>query len=711
MHESPGRIRVHAMQKRMTMAQADILEYYLKAQEGVIEAKVYDRTGDAVIFYEGKREGMILALSRFSYKGNEGLVPSQTGRALNREYEDKLVLTVVDRVISTLFYPIPLKRVITGVKAIPYLFKGLQTLFQRKIEVSLLDAVAISASILTGDYDTASSVMFLLSVGEILEEWTHKKSVDDLARTMSLNVDKVWTLVQGEEVLLPLNEVEVGQEIIVRTGNMIPLDGKVSFGEAMVNQASMTGESIPVRKKIGSSAYAGTVVEEGECRICVEKLAGSGRYDRIVKMIEESEKLKSATEDKASHLADKLVPYSLGGAALTYLLTRNVTKALAFLMVDFSCALKLSMPVAVLSAMREAGKHKISVKGGKFMEAISEANTIVFDKTGTLTYAKPKVEDIITFNNADENEMLRMAACLEEHYPHSMANAVVAEAEARDLHHAERHSKVEYVVAHGISSIYEGKHVLIGSHHFIFDDEHCTVPKGEEEKLASIPPEHSALYLAVDGELTTVILISDPLRKEAVGVIQDLKALGIDKVVMMTGDNKKTAHAVARMVGVDEFHAEVLPEDKASFIQEEHRLGRKVIMVGDGINDSPALSEADAGIAISAGAAIAKEVADITIQEGDLYELVILKKLSNRLMKRIHGNYNFIIGFNAMLIALGLAGIMTPSNSALFHNISTIATGLKSMTPLIPEEEIEADKEEVLEAGKRRKKALAKKAS
>ena len=709
LHESPGRIRVHAMQKRMTMEQADILEYYLKAQEGVIEAKVYDRTGDAVIFYEGKREGMILALSRFSYKGNEGLVPSRTGRALNREYEDKLVLTVVDRVISTLFYPIPLKRVITGVKAIPYLFKGLQTLFRRKIEVSLLDAVAISASILTGDYDTASSVMFLLSVGEILEEWTHKKSVDDLARTMSLNVDKVWTLVQGEEVLLPLNEVEVGQEIIVRTGNMIPLDGKVSFGEAMVNQASMTGESIPVRKKIGSSAYAGTVVEEGECRIRVEKLAGSGRYDRIVKMIEESEKLKSATEDKASHLADKLVPYSLGGAALTYLLTRNVTKALAFLMVDFSCALKLSMPVAVLSAMREAGKHKISVKGGKFMEAISEANTIVFDKTGTLTYAKPKVEDIITFNNADENEMLRMAACLEEHYPHSMANAVVSEAEARDLHHAERHSKVEYVVAHGISSIYEGKHVLIGSYHFIFEDEHCSVPKGEEEKLANIPAEHSALYLAVDGELSTVILISDPLRKEAVGVIQGLKALGIDKVVMMTGDNKKTAHAVARMVGVDEFHAEVLPEDKASFIKEEHRLGRKVIMVGDGINDSPALSEADAGIAISAGAAIAKEVADITIQEGDLYELVILKKLSNRLMKRIHSNYNFIIGFNAMLIAFGLAGIMTPSNSALFHNISTIATGLKSMTPLIPEEEIEADKEGVLEAGRRRKKALAKK--
>ena len=711
LHESQGRMRIHTVQPRMTVEQADILEYYLKARAGVLDVKVNDRTGDAIITYEGTREGIVEALSRFSYQENAGLVPEHTGRALNREYEDKLVLTVVNRVVNVLFFPQPLKRVLTGIKAIPYLLKGIGTLLRGKIEVALLDAVAISASILTGDYDTASSVMFLLGIGEILEEWTHKKSVDDLARTMSLNVDKVWTLVQGEEVLLPLNEVEVGQEIIVRTGNMIPLDGKVSFGEAMVSQASMTGESIPVRKKIGSSAYAGTVVEEGECRIRVEKLAGSGRYDRIVKMIEESEKLKSATEDKASHLADKLVPYSLGGAALTYLLTRNVTKALAFLMVDFSCALKLSMPVAVLSAMREAGKHKISVKGGKFMEAISEANTIVFDKTGTLTYAKPKVEDIITFKNSDENEMLRMAACLEEHYPHSMANAVVAEAEARDLHHAERHSKVEYVVAHGISSIYEGKHVLIGSHHFIFDDEHCTVPKGEEEKLASIPPEHSALYLAVDGELTTVILISDPLRKEAVGVIQDLKALGIDKVVMMTGDNKKTAHAVARMVGVDEFHAEVLPEDKASFIQEEHRLGRKVIMVGDGINDSPALSEADAGIAISAGAAIAKEVADITIQEGDLYELVILKKLSNRLMKRIHGNYNFIIGFNAMLIALGLAGILTPSNSALFHNISTIATGLKSMTPLIPEEEIEADKEEVLEAGKRRKKALAKKAS
>ena len=711
LHESQGRMRVRALQPRMTVEQADILEYYLKAQEGVIYAKVNDRTADAIISYEGTREGIVLALSRFSYEENVALVPDHTGRALNREYEDKLVLTVVNRVVNVLFFPVPLKRVLTGIKAIPYVLKGMGSILKGKIEVALLDAVAISASILTGDYDTASSVMFLLGIGEILEEWTHKKSVDDLARTMSLDVDKVWTVVQGEEVLLPVNEVKVGAEIVVRTGNMIPLDGKLSSGEAMVNQASMTGESVPVRKTKGRYAYAGTVVEEGECHIIVEKEAGSGRYDRIVKMIEESEKLKSATEDKASHLADKLVPYSLGGAALTYLLTRNVTKALAFLMVDFSCALKLSMPVAVLSAMREAGKHKISVKGGKFMEAISEANTIVFDKTGTLTYAKPKVEDIITFKNSDENEMLRMAACLEEHYPHSMANAVVAEAEARDLHHAERHSKVEYVVAHGISSIYEGKHVLIGSHHFIFDDEHCTVPKGEEEKLASIPPEHSALYLAVDGELTTVILISDPLRKEAVGVIQDLKALGIDKVVMMTGDNKKTAHAVARMVGVDEFHAEVLPEDKASFIQEEHRLGRKVIMVGDGINDSPALSEADAGIAISAGAAIAKEVADITIQEGDLYELVILKKLSNRLMKRIHGNYNFIIGFNAMLIALGLAGIMTPSNSALFHNISTIATGLKSMTPLIPEEEIEADKEEVLEAGKRRKKALAKKAS
>ena len=562
--------------------------------------------------------------------------------------------------------------------------------------MALLDAVAISASILTGDYDTASSVMFLLGVGEILEEWTHKKSVDDLARTMSLDVDKVWTVVQGEEVLLSVNEVKVGAEIIVRTGNMIPLDGKLSSGEAMVNQASMTGESVPVRKTKGSYAYAGTVVEEGECHIIVEKEAGSGRYDRIVKMIEESEKLKSSTEDKASHLADKLVPYSLGGAALAYLFTRNVTKALAFLMVDFSCALKLSMPVAVLSAMREAGKYHISVKGGKFMEVISEADTIVFDKTGTLTYAKPKVEEIITFMGEDEDEMLRMAACLEEHYPHSMANAVVTEAERRDLHHAERHSKVEYVVAHGISSIYEEKRVLIGSkktvigsYHFVFEDEKCTVPKGEEEKFNAIPEEYSALYLAVNGKLAAVILVSDPLRVEAKDVIRKLKQLGINKVVMMTGDNKHTAKAVAKKVGVDEFYAEVLPEDKAKFIQEEHKKGRKVIMVGDGINDSPALSEADAGIAISAGAAIAKEVADVTVKEGDLYELVILKEISNRLMHRIHDNYRFIIGFNSALIALGFFGVISPSGSALFHNLSTVASGVKSTTALLPKEKKE----------------------
>ena len=689
LHESQGRMRIHTVQPRMTVEQADILEYYLKARAGVLDVKVNDRTGDAIITYEGTREGIVEALSRFSYQENAGLVPEHTGRALNREYEDKLVLTVVNRVVNVLFFPQPLKRVLTGIKAIPYLLKGIGTLLRGKIEVALLDAVAISASILTGDYDTASSVMFLLGIGEILEEWTHKKSVDDLARTMSLDVDKVWTVVQGEEVLLPINEVQIGAEIIIRTGNMIPLDGKLCSGEAMVNQASMTGEAVPVRKVAGSYAYAGTVVEEGECHIIVEKAAGSGRYDRIVKMIEESEKLKSSTEDRASHLADKLVPYSLGGAVLAYLLTRNVTKALAFLMVDFSCALKLSMPVAVLSAMREAGKYHISVKGGKFMEAISEANTIVFDKTGTLTYAKPKVEQIITFMGEDENEMLRMAACLEEHYPHSMANAVVTEAELRDLHHAERHSKVEYVVAHGISSIYEGKRVLIGSYHFVFEDEHCEIPKGEEEKFHSIPEEYSSLYLAVNGKLAAAILISDPLRAEAKDVIGRLKSLGIDKVVMMTGDNKHTAKAVAKKVGVDEFYAEVLPEDKATFIQEEHKKGRKVIMVGDGINDSPALSEADTGIAISAGAAIAREVADVTVSEGNLYELVILKEISNRLMHRINDNYRFIIGFNSALIAMGFFGVITPSGSALFHNLSTIATGLKSMTALLPEEKKE----------------------
>ena len=689
LHESQGRMRIHTVQPRMTVEQADILEYYLKARAGVLDVKVNDRTGDAIITYEGTREGIVEALSRFSYQENAGLVPEHTGRALNREYEDKLVLTVVNRVVNVLFFPQPLKRVLTGIKAIPYLLKGIGTLLRGKIEVALLDAVAISASILTGDYDTASSVMFLLGIGEILEEWTHKKSVDDLARTMSLDVDKVWTVVQGEEVLLPINEVQIGAEIIIRTGNMIPLDGKLCSGEAMVNQASMTGEAVPVRKVAGSHAYAGTVVEEGECHIIVEKAAGSGRYDRIVKMIEESEKLKSSTEDRASHLADKLVPYSLGGAVLAYLLTRNVTKALAFLMVDFSCALKLSMPVAVLSAMREAGKYHISVKGGKFMEAISEANTIVFDKTGTLTYAKPKVEQIITFMGEDENEMLRMAACLEEHYPHSMANAVVTEAELRDLHHAERHSKVEYVVAHGISSIYEGKRVLIGSYHFVFEDEHCEIPKGEEEKFNSIPEEYSSLYLAVNGKLAAAILISDPLRAEAKDVIGRLKSLGIDKVVMMTGDNKHTAKAVAKKVGVDEFYAEVLPEDKATFIQEEHKKGRKVIMVGDGINDSPALSEADTGIAISAGAAIAREVADVTVSEGNLYELVILKEISNRLMRRINDNYRFIIGFNSALIAMGFFGVITPSGSALFHNLSTIATGLKSMTALLPEEKKE----------------------
>ena len=694
LHESPGRLRIHVMRPRMSLREADILEYYLRRLQDVREVKVYDRTGDAVILYRGERSGIVRALARFRYEGNESLVPERTGRALNRGYEDRLARAIAERVINVLFYPAPLKIALSLIKSVPFLLRGIGCLLRGKIEVPLLDAVAITSSMFRGDFGTASSVMFLLSIGETLEEWTHKKSVDDLARTMSLNVDKVWVVVNGQELLLPINEVKAGSEIVVRTGNMIPLDGKLSAGEAMVNQASMTGESMPVRKTVGGMVYAGTVVEEGECRILVEQEAGSGRYDRIVRMIEESEKLKSETEDRASHLADKLVPYSLGGAVLTYLLTRNPVKALAFLMVDFSCALKLSMPVAVLSAMREAGKYRISIKGGKFMEAVSDAKTIVFDKTGTLTHASPQVVDIITFGGEDPNEMLRMAACLEEHYPHSMANAVVKEAKKRKLRHEERHSKVEYVVAHGISSIYEGKRVFIGSYHFIFEDEHCLIPEGDEEKFRNLPEHFSHLYLAVEGKLAAVILISDPLREEGPAVIRELRKLGIDKVVMMTGDSRRTAAAVAKLVGVDEYFAEVLPEEKAAFIRREHEAGRKVIMTGDGINDSPALSEADAGVAISAGAAIAKEVADITISEGDLYELVVLRKLSMRLMERIQENYHFIIGFNALLIGLGVASILPPASSALFHNVSTIAIGMKSMTKLLPEEELEREKRE-----------------
>ncbi|MGP1589717.1 MAG: heavy metal translocating P-type ATPase [Oribacterium sp.] len=690
LHESRGRMRVHIATARMTVKEADILQYYLQSKDFIREVRVYERTGDAIIYYGGAREQLLSLLARFRYEGNEGLVPEHTGRELNRQYEERLIGAVARRALSIAFCPHALRMPLAIVKAVPFVLAGLKSIFHGRIEVALLDATAITASLLRGDHDTATSVMFLLTVGETLEEWTHKKSVDDLARTMSLNVDKVWVESDGEELLLPVTEVSVGSIVIVRTGNMIPLDGKVISGEAMVNQASMTGESMPVRKLADSVVYAGTVVEEGECRIRVEKAAGSGRYDRIVHMIEESERLKSGTEDRASHLADRLVPYSLGGSVLTYLLTRNVTKALAFLMVDFSCALKLSMPLAVLSAMREAGRYHISVKGGKFLEAVSDAETIVFDKTGTLTYAMPRVERVVSFDGQNEEEMLRLAACLEEHYPHSMANAVVAEAKRRELRHEERHTKVEYIVAHGISSFYEDRRVLIGSYHFIFEDEHCVIPEGEEERFRSLPEEFSHLYLAVDGRLSAVILIADPLREEAREVISALRHVGIKKAVMMTGDSQRTASAVALRLGLDEFYAEVLPEDKAGFIRREHEQGRKVIMIGDGVNDSPALSEADAGIAISEGAAIAREVADITISEGDLHSLVVLKKLSNALMGRIQKNYRFIIGFNALLIGLGVAAVLQPANSALLHNISTVGIGMESMTNLLKREPAES---------------------
>lgn len=686
LHQSAGRIRVHMLVSRMTLEQADVLEYYLRAEDGVTDVRVYDRTCDAVIYYAGERGDILSALSRFSFEdeGARALVPDHTSRALNRQYEDRLVGTVCGRAFSRLFIPAPVRAAIAACKAVGYLVKGLRVLARGRLEVAVLDATAITVSMIRGDYDTASSVMFLLRIGETLEEWTHKKSVDDLARTMSLNVDRIWVKTEaGEEILVPASRVRVGDTIVVRTGAMIPLDGKVVSGEAAVNQSSITGEALPVRKECGSYVYAGTVVEEGECLICVDKGSGEGRYDRVVRMIEDSEKLKSATEDKASHLADRLVPYSLGGTILTYLLTGNVTKALSILMVDFSCALKLSMPLAVLSAMREAGLHHITVKGGRFLEAVSEADTIVFDKTGTLTYAAPKVAAVVPFGGREEEEMLRLAACLEEHYPHSMANAVVQEAKNRDLRHEERHSRVEYVVAHGISSMIDEERVLIGSYHFIFQDEGCFVRPEEQEKFDSLPEAYSHLYMAISGELAAVICIEDPLRKEARDVVDRLHGLGISRVVMMTGDNEKTARAVAAAVGVDEYHAEVLPEDKAAFIKTEHAAGRKVIMVGDGVNDSPALSEADAGIAISAGAAIAREIADITVSADHLSALVTLKLLSDALMKRIQRNYRFIIAFNLMLIGLGAGGVLQPAASALLHNMSTLGISLESMTNLL----------------------------
>ena len=687
LHETTGRLRVHLCCGRMTLSQEDVLEYYLRARDGVQEVRVYDRTQDAVVVYGGKREDIISALAQFSFAEADAmeLVPEHTSRALNREFEDKLAVTVIRRCISKLFLPAPITTALALLRSVKYIREGLSALWHGKLSVAVLDATAVTVSMVRGDFATAGSVMFMLHLGEILEEWTHKKSVADLASAMSLRVDSVWLQANGAEVLTKITDVKPGDRIVIRTGGMIPLDGRVVEGEAMVNQSSLTGESMPVAKHPGSLVYAGTVAEEGACIIRVEKASGSGRYDRIVRMIEESEKLKSTAEDKASRLADKLVPYTLGGTILTYLITRNITKMLAVLMVDFSCALKLSMPIAVLSAMRESSSYHISIKGGRFLEAVAQANTIVFDKTGTLTYATPKVARIVTFGGNEESEMLRLAACLEEHYPHSIANAVVAEARDRGLTHEEYHSQVQYVVAHGISSVVDDKKVLIGSAHFVFEDEGCRVPEGEEDKFEFLPSEYSHLYLCIAGELAAVICIHDPLRKEAKAAVRALHELGIDKVVMMTGDSRKTAEAVAAEVGVDAVYAEVLPEDKAAFVRSEKAAGRKVIMIGDGVNDSPALSEADAGIAISTGAAIAREIADITVSSEDLFALVTLRRLSQALMEHIHGSYRFIVGFNLTLIALGVAGVLPPTTSALLHNGSTLGISLKNMTDLLDE--------------------------
>ena len=689
LHDTAGRLRVHLCCKRMTLRQADVLEYYLLAVDGVRSVKVYDRTRDAVVVYDAERERMIRALARFSFEKAEklDLAPEHTSRTLNREFEDKLALTVMRRCASNLFLPAPVTSALAVIRSAKYIKEGLLALWHRKLSVAVLDATAVTVSMVRGDFATAGSVMFMLRLGEILEEWTHKKSVADLASAMSLRVENVWQQVDGTEVLTKVTDVKPGDRIVIRTGGMIPLDGRVVEGEAMVNQSSLTGESMPVAKRPGSPVYAGTVAEEGECVVCVEKVSGSGRYDRVVRMIEESEKLKSTAEDKASRMADRLVPYTLGGTAVTYLLTRDVTKMLAVLMVDFSCALKLAIPVAVLSAMRESSGHHISVKGGRFLEAVAKADTIVFDKTGTLTYATPKVAQIVPFGGRREGDMLRLAACLEEHYPHSMANAVVEEAKRRGLTHEEYHSQVQYVVAHGISSMVENKKVIIGSAHFVFEDEGCCIPEGEQEKYDALPAAYSHLYLCIDGELAAVICIHDPLRREAKDAVKALHESGFTNVVMMTGDNRRTAESVAAEVGVDAVYAEVLPEDKAAFIRQEKEKGHTVIMVGDGVNDSPALSEADAGIAISTGAAIAREIADITVASEDLFELVTLRKLSEALMARIHGSYRFIVAFNLSLITLGVAGVLPPAISALLHNTSTLGIGLKNMTDLLEEHE------------------------
>ena len=687
LHEGKGRMRVHVEKVRMTLHRADVLEAYLNHHDAIVHAAVYERTGDVVITYTGRRSAAIAVLAgyKFDVAEYDALVTSADSRRLNREYQDKMFDLVAGRCLRKLFLPAPLDAAYTAFRSIHFLWKGVRCVLSRRLEVEVLDALSIGVSLLRGDFGTAGSVMFLLNLGSLLEEWTRKKSLDDLARSMALNVDKVWVRSQGTEVLVPLTKVRSGDEVVVRSGNMIPLDGTVLEGEAMVNQAALTGEAMPVRKTEGSTLYAGTVVEEGECVFIAKAEGGSNRYDKIVAMIEESEKLKSSTENRALVLADKLVPWCLGATVVTYLLTRNATRAISCLMVDFSCALKLSMPLAVLSAMRECGSYHITVKGGKYLEALSKADTIVFDKTGTLTRATPQVVEVVPFSGCNEREVLQLAACLEEHFPHSMANAVVRAAKERGISHEEMHSEVEYIVAHGIASRVGGERVVIGSHHFVFEDEKCTIPAAEQQKFDALKPAYSHLYMAASGQLVGVICISDPLRPEAAAVLNGLRALGIRNTVMMTGDSERTAAAIAKQVGVDRFFAEVLPEDKANFVQQAKAEGHTVVMIGDGINDSPALSAADIGIAINSGAAIAREIADVTIKADSLEELVALKAIANSLQKRVHANYRFVLTFNSALIALGALGILQPASSAMLHNLSTIGISLKSMTNLLPE--------------------------
>ncbi len=690
-HEIKGRIRIHVIQKRMTFAQADTLQYYLTGYDFIQNVKIQERTCDATIRFQGDREDVIHALRRFSYERIE--VPEDfiknSGREMNRFYWDKLMDQVILHYGTKIFLPMSVRAGIATVKSVKYIWEGLCTLARGRIEVPVLDGTAIGVSVFRGDYATASSVMFLLGIGEILEEWTHKKSVGDLARSMSLNISKVWVLRDGREELEEVTSVQTGDQVVIHMGNVIPFDGDVVGGEAMVNQASLTGESNPVRKAEGGYAYAGTVVEEGEITIRAREVNGSSKYEKIMTMIEESEKLKSSLEGKAAHLADRLVPYTFAGTGLVWLLTRNTTKALSVLMVDFSCALKLAMPLTVLSAIREASTYDITVKGGKYLEAMAEADTIVFDKTGTLTKAQPTVVDVISFNGQSSDELLRIAACLEEHFPHSMAKAVVNKAIERNLVHEELHSKVEYIVAHGIYSTLEGRKIIIGSHHFVFEDENAKVPEDKKQLFEELPEQYSHLYMAIDGLLAAVICIEDPLRKEAPEVIRRLKKYGISKVVMMTGDSDRIASTIADKVGVDEYYSEVLPEDKAKFVENEKNAGRKVIMIGDGINDSPALSEANVGIAISDGAEIAKEIADVTISADNLYEIATLKQLSDAMVRRINTNYRLIVGINTGLIGLGIAGVFQPTMSALFHNTSTILISLKSMNNLLDQEPVE----------------------